>query len=148
MKLQRPHLAALALLTIVTISWLAGAAPALARAGARKAISHRAIEGAWELVWPAHAEGRRQIKLITPAHFSWSTYDTRTHDVMGSAGGTCTLVGDKYCEQLDFVLGSMTPHAGRVLCFRLEVHGDTLLQVGDGVSAFDDGPREVWRRLR
>lgn len=132
---------------LVTLSVVAVAAAA-PKPMKRARVTPTAIVGAWELVWPARGEHRRQIKLITPTRFSWSTYDTQTHEISGSAGGTCTLVGDKYCEQLDFVFGGMEPFAGQVLCFRLEVHGDTLLQVGSGDSRYDESSREVWRRLR
>lgn len=143
--MKSPIVATSLLVALVLAVAVAVAAPKPMK---RSRVTPSAIAGAWELVWPARGEQRRQVKLITANRFSWSTYDTQTHKVSGSAGGTCTLVGDKYCEQLDFVLGGMESHAGQVLCFRLEVHGDTLVQIGSGDGRYDETSREVWRRLR
>ena len=140
---------AFALLAVLTLPALAHGAPgSRARASAHAADEalHRRMLGAWEIVWPSVAP-QREIKLITPTHFSWTTFDPATHHVSATGGGAHTLLDGVYCEQVDFALGGIESAAGQVLCFRVEIHGDSLVQSrapgADGMSI-----REVWRRLR
>jgi hypothetical protein len=117
------------------------------RRPAPPAFSPRAIIGTWQLVWPETADHEREIKLITPTHFTWTTWNTTTHEVLATGGGPWTLVGSNYCEQLLFAKGAIESRAGQVLCFDLQVKGDTLIQVGQGGSP-GSFVREIWRRLR
>ncbi|MCC6650755.1 MAG: hypothetical protein IT348_06365 [Candidatus Eisenbacteria bacterium] len=121
----------------------AGRAPVNARA---QALS-RAILGTWQLVWPEVPADERELKLITPTHFTWTTWKTTTHQVLATGGGPYTLVGSDYCEQVSFALGGVENVAGQVLCFEVQVKGDTLLQIGP--RGPDGGrSREVWKRVR
>ena len=137
---------------ILTLMLVAGALsirPGMAlaqRATARVPLA-RAMQGAWVLAWPEKPEHEREVKLITPHHFSWTTWDTRTHEVLASAGGAWTLAGSDYCEQLSFAQGGMAGMGGKVMCFEVRVSGDTLVQMG---HASEDGSRsrEIWKRLR
>ncbi len=113
----------------------------------RAAQARPAVQGAWELVWPEKTGHERQIKLITPTHFTWTCWDTETRLVLASGGGGYTLVGDGYCEQLLFAQGYAEHLGGQVLCFQVKVKGDTLFQLSppgeDGMRS-----REVWKRIR
>jgi hypothetical protein len=129
------------------------AAIAMLACGGAAAVQRKApapsgpsILGAWELVWPEKGAHERQIKLITPTHFTWTHWDTESHRVMASGGGGYTLVGNSYCEQLLFAQGDVEALGGLVLCFEVKVRGDTLLQLGPRA---DEGgrSREVWKRL-
>ncbi len=116
-------------------------------AGAAAPSLESRISGAWELVWPEMGPGEREVKLIVGHHFSWSTYRPESHEALASGGGTWSLVGAQYCEQLLHADGGAEPLRGRIMCFDVEVHGDTLVQVyqpdGNGMRT-----REVWKRLR
>lgn len=105
------------------------------------------VVGTWQLVWPEKEAREREIKLITPTHFTWTTWNTETHHVLASGGGPYTLVGRNYCEQLSFAQGEVEAVAGAVLCFDVHVKGDTLLQLGP-LSADGSRSREVWKRLK
>ena len=106
-----------------------------------------AVQGTWEQVWPQLADHERAVKLINATHFSWTHWDTGTHHVIATAGGPYTLVGQDYCEQLLFAQGGVESASGRVLSFRVQVKGDSLIQLAPAAS---DGARsrEIWRRLR
>lgn len=132
---------------VVLVLSLVMAIPAHAQRRAQPALSPKAILGTWQLVWPEMAEHERELKLITPTHFTWTTWNTETHEVLATGGGPWTLVRSDYCEQLSFAKGAIAERAGQVLCFDLTVHGDSLIQVGQGgtPSSF---VREVWRRVR
>ena len=134
-------------LMVAAIAMLTCGEAAAVIKGKAPALAGPSIQGAWELVWPEKGAHERQIKLITPTHFTWTDWDTESHRVLGCGGGGYTLVGNSYCEQLLFAQGGIEEQAGFVLCFRVEVRGDTLLQLGppdaDGARS-----REVWKRLR
>ncbi len=117
------------------------------RAGSGSALS-REILGAWQLVWPQTRAGEREIKLITPTHFTWTTWNTGTHEVLATGGGPYTLVGNDYCEQLAFAKGDIESAKGRVLCFQLRVSGDSLFQSGKHPFEESRMLQEVWVRVK
>lgn len=114
-------------------------------AAARRGVRAPRIQGAWELVWPEPGPHQREIKLITATHFTWTSWDTGTRQVLGSGGGPYVLHGDTYQEQLLFASGGAESIAGTVQAFHVQVKGDSLFQFrppGQGEG------REIWRRLR
>lgn len=144
MKRYAPCLVVLALLALSILPAIAESATS---AASRAQAVSRAILGTWQLVWPEKPADERELKLITPTHFSWTTWKPSTHQVLATGGGPYTLVGSDYCEQVSFALGGVENVAGQVLCFEVQVKGDTLLQIGP--RGPDGGrSREVWKRVR
>jgi hypothetical protein len=119
------------------------AAVAGSRVGPRPAP---AIQGAWELVFPAPAAHCRQVKLITSGYFSWTAWDTETRAPLGSAGGPCAQDGDAYREQLAFASGTAGEIGGTVQAFHVWVRGDSLFQ--SRAPRGQGGDLEIWKRLR
>jgi hypothetical protein len=89
------------------------------------------IQGTWELAWPAMDPQFRELKLITPTHFTWVTYDTDSHTAVTCGGGRYFLVGDSYNEHIEFALGPVSSLVGTLQVFRVTVTGDTLTQTGE-----------------
>lgn len=67
------------------------------------------LVGTWELVSYKYGKETeftdmtdlmKEIKLITPTHFSWTSYDEQ--EVIGSGGGTYTYQDGRYIEKIDF----------------------------------------------
>ena len=112
------------------------------------------LEGTWELVSFKHGDqttfsdvpkGRRQIKLVTATHFAWLAYDVTTATTSSNAGGTYSLQGNSYKEQVEFVSKDVQFLAGKEQPFQIKVEGDTWF-----VSGFlSNGLKidERWKRV-
>jgi len=100
------------------------------------------IEGTWKLVSGTtiiktdttvadYTQGQEMIKIINPTHFAFLKHDlTKGKDtaIFVSGGGTYTLDGEKYTEQL--VYCSDRAWEGHSFPFTVTVVEDTLLQQG------------------
>jgi len=106
-----------------------------------------ALYGAWELVGPDLAPGTREVKLITPHRFSWTTWDVATHEVLAAGGGTSVVHGRAYVETLEYSKGGTEGLVGQTLRFEVAINGDTMLQRGVEGGALPE-LREVWRRVQ
>lgn len=107
-----------------------------------------AILGTWQLAWPEMRAQEREIKLITATHFTWTTWNVETHEVLATGGGPYTLASGDYCEQIAFARGQIESAKGNVLCFHVEVRGDSLIQTGRHPRNDGSMLREVWTRMR
>ena len=101
-------------------------------AGSRqRAAAPPDIQGTWELAWPEIGPQLRELKHITPTHFTWVTYDTDARTAVTCGGGRYFLVGDSYSEHIEFALGPVSSLVGTLQVFRVTVSGDTLTQTGE-----------------
>jgi len=126
--------------------------PSSATAGAKRPKAElkaaNAILGTWELAWPETRAHERELKLITPTHFTWTTWNVETHEVLATGGGPYTLVSGDYCEQISFARGQIESAAGNVLCYNVQVRSDSLIQTGRHPRNDGSVSREVWTRVR
>lgn len=77
------------------------------------------------------ASGQKMIKIINPTHFAFLRHDlTKGKDsaFYSSGGGSYTLKGDQYTEQLDYC--SDRGWEGHSFPFTVTVNNDTLIQTG------------------
>ena len=123
----------------------AGASPKRSKADLKAA---NAILGTWQLAWPETRAHERELKLITPTHFTWTTWNVETYEVLATGGGPWTLVKGDYCEQISFARGQIESAKGNVLCFHVEVRGDSLIQTGRHPRSDGSTSREIWTRVR
>jgi WD40 domain-containing protein len=113
------------------------------------------LVGTWQLVSIKHGPdgqssappaGQRKVKLITGTHFTWIVYEAGSRKVLHTAGGTYSLQGDTYTEQIEFAGDGMTDDVGKPQLFKIWLDGDKLHQSGQ----LSDGTRieEVWEGLK
>lgn len=114
-------------------------------------VNHSSILGTWQMVSFNYGKGEkkasedtRAIKLITPTHFIWVHYTTNNNTIYDSAGGTYTLDGDNYIENVEFGAKPMMPWLGKST-FKIKIKGDQMFQSG----SLSDGMKieEVWKKL-
>ena len=88
----------------------------------------------------APAEGGR-LKSLTDTHWSITQTDPKNGVVIFHHGGTYTLKGNEYVENIEFANLSTTNLIGKSSKFKINIEGDTLTLIGKG------NPRnEVWKR--
>jgi hypothetical protein len=106
----------------------------------------KAVVGTWVLVGApgdvglVPAEGGR-IKSVTDTHWSITQTDPKNGRVVFHHGGTYTLKGNDYVEDVAFANPSTTNLIGKAFKFRINVEGDTLTLTGIG-----NPWKEVWMR--
>ncbi len=104
------------------------------------------LVGTWILVGTsgdvglAPAEGGR-LKSLTDTHWSITQTDPKNGLVIFHHGGTYTLKGNDYVENVEFANASTTNLIGKAFKFAIKVEGDTLTLTGIG-----NPWREVWKR--
>jgi hypothetical protein len=103
--------------------------------------------GSWECVLdPAFPESIHHIKLVTPTHYTWVTYDAEKNAVLATSGGTCSMKGDLYEEAAAFASDSHQHLRGKTYGYSVTLRGDKwgLHGILDGGFIID----EVWTRTR
>jgi hypothetical protein len=88
-----------------------------------------------------------KLKHVTPTHFVWILYSAEGKQVERTAGGTYTLAGHAYTEQLEYGLGEdVMPLVGQEQKFTCKFVGDKWYHSG----ALSSGLKieEVWQRER
>ena len=106
-------------------------------------IAASSLIGTWELV-PVEGSGTLSRKIINDTHFITTTYTRNGQVVRTTHGGTYTLNGNVYVENVEF--SSRQGMANTTSIFVLEMRGDRKYISGtfaDGRGAL----REVWRRV-
>lgn len=136
------------MLCLLMTSAMVPSADAAAKRSKADIKAANAILGTWQLAWPETRAHERELKLITPTHFTWTTWNVETHEVLATGGGPYTLVSGDYCEQIAFARGQIESAKGNVLCFKVEVRGDSLIQTGRHPRNDGSVSREVWTRVR
>lgn len=88
------------------------------------------LVGTWEVVTPDLPEGLRDLKHITPTHFTWVIYSKGEMSPVGSAGGTWSLEGNQYKERCEFASQGWEHLRGKEATFTIKIEGEKLLQGG------------------
>ena len=107
------------------------------------------VQGTWQLMSGTliekgdtsvtdYTKGISMIKVLNETHFAFLNHDL-SHGKDSTAsfsagGGTYTLVGDQYTENLDYC--SAREWEGRAFKFTITIHNDTLVQ--QGVEKLED----------
>ena len=100
------------------------------------------IEGTWKLVSATtiikqdttvtdYTRGQEMIKVINGSHFAFLRHDMnqgKDTAIFGAGGGTYTLSGDNYTEQLQYC--NERGWEGHTFTFTVSIKEDTLLQTG------------------
>jgi len=87
--------------------------------------------GTWELVKTLeighedstsrrNTEEKYYLKHITPTHFTWIEYDRQDDELLGAGGGTYTLVGNTYTEDIQFYYPPGSNELGQAIPFKVE----------------------------
>jgi len=111
--------------------------------------------GTWQLVstkygdvkeFSGYPPDRRRLKMITSTHFVWVDYGTENKQVSASAGGSYSLVGNKYTETIEFAGAGMDSYLGKKQVFTIAIEDDRLKQSGE----LSDGLKieEIWKRVK
>ena len=104
----------------------------------------REIVGTWEVVTPELPEGIRDLKHITPTHFTWVMYSKDEMRPVGTAGGTWSLAGDQYTERCEFASQGWEHLRGKEATFTVKIEDGRLSQTGVLETGFKVD--EVWKR--
>ena len=84
-----------------------------------------------------------RFKFITNKNWTITEADPDTGVVIFHHGGTFTLDGDKYTENIVYANESTKDMIGTTLHFKIKVDGDTLTQEG-----IDNSFNEIWKRVK
>ncbi len=106
------------------------------------------IEGTWEHVFPNNPD-LRQIKVINQTHFIWVTYHKPSRLPVAVAGGTYTLDGKTYKEQMEFGrfgIPKLQEAVGHEQTFQVSIDGDTLIL--SGTMSTGNYIQERWTRVK
>jgi hypothetical protein len=91
------------------------------------------LVGTWELVsymepnqevWSEYPDFVGYIKLITPTHFVFVKYNAEGDEVLFEGGGTYSLEGNNYTENILFMYPSGSQQVGTLLPFSKEMTDD------------------------
>nr|WP_293302883.1 hypothetical protein [Allomuricauda sp.] len=98
----------------------------------------KGIMGTWKLVYGEirtedslevkDLSNTEFVKILNEDHFAFFNQVKDTADGFYGGGGTYSLDGDTYVEQLDYV--GVKEIRGHEFTFKLEINGDTLIQSG------------------
>lgn len=102
--------------------------------------------GSWENTSPKLPAQFKDIKHITPTHYTWVTYDAKTVVALATSGGTWRLEGLAYTEKCEFVSPGYEHLKGNEYTFLIKFEGNELsIKSGPGSNIDID---EVWRRMK
>ncbi len=124
-----------------------------------------ALVGTWELVsymdpnqevWSDYPGFVGYVKHITPTHFVFVKYNAEGDEVMFEGGGTYSLNGDTYTENIQFMYPSNSQQVGTSLPFTMETKDgkwyhtgyvkkiETQPQTGTTVVVDSTRIKEIW----
>ena len=106
----------------------------------------RDLIGTWESVLPPDApKSIRNIKHITPTHYTWVTYDADNDRILATSGGSCSVKGDRYEEVCEFATDSHQHVRGKTYSYVLKVALDkwSLRSSPDSDIAIDDSSNRI-----
>jgi hypothetical protein len=112
------------------------------------------IQGTWKLVSYNYVgdtvlkkteDGVERLKLITDSKFCWIHFISDSHVTTNSAGGSYSLDGENYIENLEFGAIGMKDYLGKSQKFTIKIEDNKLYLSG----ALSDGLKikEVWERI-
>jgi len=82
------------------------------------------LVGTWEYANGDLPGNLRHIKHLTPTHFTWVTYDREEMAPVAAAGGTWSIRGGDYREQIEFATEGHKHLRGRDIPIAVRVEGD------------------------
>lgn len=130
--------AAVALMMAAT----AAAAPARDYEGERLRM---ALVGTWENASANLPPGLRQVKHVTPTHYTWVMYDTASMAPVSMAGGTWTVENGRFKQKCDYAGPGAEHERGTELVFMARVDAGKWSHAGilpNGVKVY-----ELWTRV-
>ena len=146
--MKKPYVVVSTLLAIMQFAYRAEAQTGLEKGRGK-------LEGTWECVsyksgeetrFSEFPKNEKHIKLITPTHFTWVTYDVDKKKALSTAGGTYSLEGDSYKEQIEFAGEGVEELAGKEQSFKIKVEGNKWSL--SGVLSSGVKIEEVWKRVQ
>ncbi len=106
------------------------------------------IIGIWVLVGTGtpgelgkHPAAGERLKFRTERHYVITQANPNTGVIIYHLGGTYTLKGDEYIEEVEYATENIARFIGRVRKFKIEVEGDTYTEIG-----IDNPFTEIWKR--
>ena len=84
-----------------------------------------------------------RLKSVTDTHWSITQADPETGATLFHHGGTWSLKGNEYSEQIDYANANTKSLVGNTFKFTFKVEDDTLTLIGVG-----NPWKEVWKRLK
>jgi hypothetical protein len=102
------------------------------------------LVGTWEVVTPEIRKGFRDLKHITPTHFTWIIYSEEEMAPYATAGGTWSLEGNQYRERCEFSTKAHAHLRGKEATLTVKIDGDKLFLEGVLDTGFKIN--EVWKR--
>ena len=106
----------------------------------KKALTHEAMQGAWEL---KSEDGARRIKFIGGGQWTVTQYAPETGAVEFHHGGTYTLDGSTYTETVVFANDNTADMKGDSNKFEVTIEGSIIHQRGIGNPWNED-----WIRIK
>jgi len=134
---------------------LAGTACSTKNSSEGKLNEDISLEGSWEIKeiidhdggkteWEEFATDLIYQKHITPTHFTWFGYDAENDILVGAGGGTYTLEGNVYVENIEFFHPVEDGYVGQSITFNAVLEGDAWYHKGSSpLVEFDPEIGEV-----
>ena len=136
--------------------------------GRQVIVATNQLQGTWELVSEKHGDGASmnapqyghfKKKMIAGKHYSWAEYN-KEGTLLSMGGGTYTLVGNTYTENIEYFYPSGSGLLGATIPFECKVEEDSwhhagFIQVreidgetGEYVVTETEKLSEVWKRIK
>ncbi len=98
-------------------------------------INKDALMGSWRLIKSIEVghedttnrrdgEAKYYIKHVTESHFTWIEYDKEREQLLGAGGGTYTIQGNTYTENIEFYFPPGANELGQAIPFSAKINDD------------------------
>ena len=111
------------------------------------------ILGTWKLVSYKYGESDIQfatdsvqmIKLVTPTYFTWIHYTNKDKMVSEMAGGTYTLAGGDYVENIGFGGYTMKSYINKEQAYKIKIEEGKMYLFG--IMTDKQRIEEIWEKI-
>jgi len=111
------------------------------------------ILGTWKLVSYKYGESDIQfatdsvqmIKLVTPTYFTWIHYTNKDKMVSEMAGGTYTLTGGDYVENIGFGGYTMKSYINKEQAYKIKIEEGKMYLFG--IMTDKQRIEEIWEKI-
>ena len=86
---------------------------------------------------------RKTLKILSGSRFQWATFNTDTHQFFGTGGGTYTIKGGIYTENIEF-FSRDNKRVGASLTFDIVLNGKDWIHAGQ--SSTGTRVHEIWEK--
>jgi hypothetical protein len=124
---------------LMTLSLRAAPAPG------EKSLKEQLV-GTWECTSLELPKGIVHRKLVTPTHFTWTTFDRDNKTVLACAGGTWSVKEGTYTEHVEFATEGHQHLRGNTYTYQVKVKDDEWSVSNKPGGDFD--VNEVWKRVK